>query len=92
MVKRRFVGGAVRVRMFISFSFRHVRRKIKMSTLLNQGEPGTIFSIFHRSFRRARMVPLHLSLLIQFSEYIGGVANSSLGLNFRYIQIISKIF
>ena len=28
---------------------------------------------------------------VQFSEYIGGVANSSLGLNFRYIQIISKI-
>jgi len=34
----------------------------------------------------------HLSLLIQVSEYLEVVVNSPLGLNFIYIQIISKIF
>ena len=81
----------MKVRLYIYFSSRHVQKKVKMFTLLKRAGPG-IFSKIHRSARRARMVPLHLSLLIQFSVYIGGAANSSLGLNFRYIQIISKIF
>ena len=31
--------------MYISFSSRHVRKKVKMSTLLKRAGPGTIFGI-----------------------------------------------